>query len=142
MTTTKLYNSFPSVSFQKKSEIIQFLDNYADNLELTRSTITHLVDYALKEISSFGGFVITEEEDRKIVGAMVVNNTGMEGYMPNNLIVASGFLPGSQKAGSKKRILQRILYLTKGDTALLVKSACRKEIPKNTGIKTIQFKRS
>lgn len=141
MTTTKLYNSFPSISFQKKSEIISFLNNHPDNPFLDRSTITHLVDYALKEISSFGGFVVTEEEDKKIIGAMVVNNTGMEGYMPNNLIVASGFLPGRQKAGIKKRILQKILYLTKGDTALMIQSpACRKSIPKNIGVKTIQLK--
>lgn len=140
MTTTKLYNSFPLVSFQKKSELIRFLTIHQDNPELTPSTITYLVDYALREIFSFGGFVVTEEEGAKIVGAMVVNNTGMKGYMPNNLIVASAFLPGSNKAGSQKRILQKIMHLTKGDTALLIKSSRRRaEIPENIGVKTIQL---
>jgi len=96
------------MSYQKKIALVNFIFDYQENAALNRSLITHLIDYALKEISSFGGFVVTEEMDNELLGVMVVNNTGMKGYMPNNLIVASAFLPNTGKEGSRKRILQKI----------------------------------
>lgn len=122
MTTTKLYNSFPRISYQKKITLINFIHDYQEGTTLNIPTITHLMDYALKEISSFGGFVVTEEKETKLLGIMIVNNTGMEGYMPKNLIVASAFLPTSGKEGSKKRILQKIMHTTRGEAALFIKN--------------------
>ena len=118
MTMIKIYNSYPTISYSKKAKLIRFLIQHQENLSLKEEVITHLVNYAFKETSSFGGFIVTEEENEEILGAMVVNNTGMKGYMPNNLIVASAFLPTSGKQGSMKRLLQKIMYLTRGDTAL------------------------
>lgn len=141
MTTIKLYNAFPPLSLRKKTELIKFLSDYPENRELNSSTLVHLIDYALKEIHSFGGFIVTEEKDKEIIGAMVVNNTGMHGYMPNNLIVASAFVPGLLKTGSKKRLIQKIMYITKGDTAYLINNDIEKEVlPKNLGVKTIQYR--
>lgn len=128
------------MSYHKKTALINFICNYQEDTNLTKLLITHLVDYALKEISSFGGFVVTEEAGDEILGIMVVNNTGMEGYMPNNLIVASAFLPSSGKQGSKKRILQKIMHITRGDTALLIKKTQQQENSiVNLGIKTIKM---
>ena len=127
------------MSYHKKTALINFICNYQEDTNLTKSLITHLVDYALKEISSFGGFVVTEEAGNEILGAMVVNNTGMEGYMPNNLIVASAFLPSRGKQGSKKRILQKIMHVTRGDTTLLVKKAQKQESSLTyLGLKTLK----
>jgi len=140
MTSTKLYNSFPRISYQKKAALIKFVCDYQEGTCLNKSTITHLVDYALKEISSFGGFLVTEETEEEVLGIMIVNNTGMEGYMPNNLIVASAFLPNIGKEGSKKRILQKIMYVTRGDTALFIKNTYQqKSYLANLGIKTIKM---
>lgn len=141
MTSTKLYNSFPRMSYQKKVALVNFIYDYQENAAaLNRSIITHLIEYALKEVSSFGGFVVTEETDSELLGVMVVNNTGMEGYMPNNLIVASAFLPNMGKEGSRKRILQKIMHITRGDATLLVKNTHQQETTSNNlGLKTIKI---
>ena len=140
MTSTKLYNSFPRMSYQKKIALINFIYFNQEGSSLNKSTITHLMDYALKEISSFGGFVVTEENEVEILGAMVVNNTGMEGYMPNNLIVASAFLQSPGKEGSKKRILQKIMHATRGDAALFIKNTHHQEnIFNELNVKTIKM---
>ena len=128
------------MSYQKKIALVNFIFDYQENAALNRALITHLIDYALKEISSFGGFVVTEEMDNELLGVMVVNNTGMEGYMPNNLIVASAFLPITGKEGSRKRILQKIMYTTRGDVTLLIKDAHQQEIASNNlGLKTMKI---
>lgn len=128
------------MSYQKKIALINFIFDYQENASLNRSLITHLIDYALKEISSFGGFVVTEETEGELLGVMVVNNTGMEGYMPNNLIVASAFLPNTGKEGSRKRILQKIMHITRGDATLLIKNAHQQEAISNSlGLKTMKI---
>ncbi len=128
------------MSYQKKATLINFICNYQEDTSLDKSTITHLVDSALKEVSSFGGFVVTEEEKEEILGVMIVNNTGMEGYMPNNLIVLGAFLPSSGKEGSKKRILQKIMHLTRGEAALLVNASNQIENSmRNLGVKTVRM---
>jgi len=128
------------MSYQKKVSLINFICDYQENTSLNKSIITHLIDYTLKEIFSFGGFVVTEETDNELLGVMVVNNTGMEGYMPNNLIVASAFLPNIGKEGSKKRILQKIMHITRGDATLLVKNAHQqKSTSNNFGLKTMKI---
>ena len=140
MATTKLYHAFPPLSMRKKTELVNFLNTYQENPELDLSIIKHLVDYALKEIYSFGGFIVTEEDDQKIIGVMVINNTGMQGYMPNNLIVASAFIPGMLMQGARKRLIQKVMHFTKGDTAYLINSPQEKEqLQKNLGIKTFQL---
>ena len=116
------------MSYKKKAALINFICDYQEDTSLEKSIITHLVDYALKEISSFGGFVVTEEKQEEILGIMVVNNTGIEGYMPNNLIVLGTFLPNIGKEGSKKRILQKNMHITRGEAALLIKKSYQ---PKN-----------
>ena len=140
MATTKLYHAFPPLSMRKKTELVNFLNTYQENPELDLSIIKHLVDYALKEIYSFGGFIVTEEDDQKIIGVMVINNTGMQGYMPNNLIVASAFIPGMLIQGASKRLIQKAIHFTKGDIAYLINSPQEKEqLQKNLGIKTFQL---
>ena len=139
MTSTKLYNSFPRMSYQKKTNLINFICDYQEDTSLDKPTIAHLVDSALKEVSSFGGFVVTEEKQEEVLGVMIVNNTGMEGYMPNNLIVLGAFLPNIGKEGSKKRILQKIMHLTRGEAALIIKASDNSENSlRNLGVKTLR----
>lgn len=128
------------MSYQKKATLINFICDYQEDSSLDKSIITHLVDSALKEVSSFGGFVVTEEKQEEVLGVMVVNNTGMEGYMPNNLIVLGAFLPNTGKEGSKKRILQKIMHLTRGEAALLIKAVDQSESSlRSLGVKTLKM---
>ena len=128
------------MSYQKKATLVKFICDYQEGTCLDKSVITHLVDSALKEISSFGGFLVTEENQEEVLGVMIVNNTGMEGYMPNNLIVLGAFLPNSGKEGSKKRILQKIMHITRGEAALLVKNSYQPEnFLTSLGLKTVKM---
>ena len=44
------------------------------------------LDYALKLIPSFGGFVLVAYQDIFPIGCLIVNKTGMEGFGPGHII--------------------------------------------------------
>lgn len=63
------------------SFLFQQLDQFGDKKEL----ILKCLDYVFN--SERGGFVIIAYQDGKIGGAVVVNETGMSGYIPENILV-------------------------------------------------------
>ena len=139
MTSTKIYNSLSLLSNKKRSELINFISKNQYRSQISKEQITYLINYALKEISSFGGFIVTEENNEEIHAVMVVNATGMSGYMPGHVVVANAFLPGKKK-GSRKRLLQKILYQTRGDAALITNRPILEEnLPDKLGLKSLQL---
>lgn len=62
----------------------EYLEQYGD----TREEIHKSIDYALKRNGGQGGgqiFVAKQEEN--ILGDVIVNQTGMRGYIPENILV-------------------------------------------------------
>jgi len=59
------------------------MGEYGDPKPIVRGAISH----AFKEQSFFGGFVLTAYNDKKISGVVVVNQTGMQKYYPENLFM-------------------------------------------------------
>ena len=45
------------------------------------------INYSLSKGITPGGFVVVGRDEGVIVGAVVVNKTGMEGYIPENILV-------------------------------------------------------
>jgi len=95
MTTTTIskYDAFSSMNYFKKTALVDFLCAVNDIPASQRERVVQSVDYALKETISFGGFIVTLEKLNKFVGAVVVNKSGMGGFLPDNLVVLSGVAP-------------------------------------------------
>lgn len=105
-----------------KSQICNFLhvhlDQYGDKLE----SISKAIDYALSGSESKGGFIIVGYEKDKIIGVVVVNNTGMSGYIPENILVYIAVHSDERGNGYGKILLERTIIETKGDIALHVEA--------------------
>jgi [ribosomal protein S18]-alanine N-acetyltransferase len=80
-----LYNAFTGINPAEKSFLLHFFANNGKNV--SPSAVLQAVDYALKNRPSFGGFIFMMLENERIIGAVVVNKTGMEGIRSENLLL-------------------------------------------------------
>lgn len=105
---------------KEKEAIVDFLHTHLDEFGDPKEDITKAINYALKEAKSFGGFVIKLRNDNKIIGAVVVNRTGMDSYIPENILVYIAIDKNYRGKGIGKRLLQTALETAEGDVALHV----------------------
>ena len=97
--------------------LLQNLEDSADDL----NSINMCLDYALSPYRHQGGFVLLATEKNDILGAVVINHTNMEGYVPENLLVYIAVKCNYRKKGIGKKLLSKALEFSTGDMALHVK---------------------
>ncbi|TPN84499.1 hypothetical protein [Aquimarina algicola] len=68
-------------------KVTNFIFKYSRGYGDSKLSIRRVIEYSAKEIPGFGGKVFVAEEQDEIIGAEVVNNTGMNGYIPENILV-------------------------------------------------------
>ncbi len=104
--------------------LFKHLEQYGD----PKADIKKAMDYSLSKEKGKGGYIFyaTESEvkdengNEKIVGATVINETGMEDYIPENILVYIA-VDGSQRGkGIGKKIMQEAMENVKGSIALHV----------------------
>lgn len=119
---TKVFNTINKPSFEEKNQIINFLHTHLEEYGDDPKDILKAVDYSLKEFTSFGGFIILLFEDSEIVGATVVNKTGMGGYIPENILVYIATHRDHRGKGIGKKLIGEVLNHAQGDIALHVEA--------------------
>lgn len=120
MIKTKIYNPTNKPTLQEKEEIVAFLYDNLEEYGDARSDIEKAIDYALKESSSFGGFILVSNEGSGISGAVVINQTGMKGYIPENILVYIATHKALRGKGIGKQLMKKSIEVAKGDIALHV----------------------
>ncbi|MBD0823909.1 GNAT family N-acetyltransferase [Aestuariibaculum marinum] len=85
--TIKTFDAFSRLSIIDINRITNFLYRYSGEFRDTKSAIRKSIMYAAKEIPGLGGYVFVVEKNNEIVGATVVNRTGMNEYIPENILV-------------------------------------------------------
>ena len=75
-----------------------------------------------QEFTSFGGFTMVLRDDEKIKGATVINQTGMGGYIPENILVYIATHSGHRGEGLGKKLMSNAIEHAKGDVALHVEA--------------------
>ena len=98
--------------------IVDFLHQHLDNFGDKKQHILGAIQYSLNP--SRGGFVLLGLENDKIIGAVVVNETGMEGYIPSNILVYIAVHRDHRGKGIGKILMKEAMAKTKGGVALHV----------------------
>ncbi|MBK5195642.1 MAG: GNAT family N-acetyltransferase, partial [Proteiniphilum sp.] len=101
------------------------IDFLFENLEQFGDPKNHIekaIDYSTKEFDSFGGFTMLLQEEDKIMGAVVINRTGMNGYIPENILVYIAIDKNSRGVGLGKKLMQKAIEHADGDIALHVEA--------------------
>ena len=114
------YDESSKINISTKKEIVNFLHNHLGEYGDDAPAIEKAIDYALKERTSFGGFVLVAKEEDVIVGATVINKTGMDGYIPENILVYISTHGKYRGQGIGKGLMKEAIEKCEGNIALHV----------------------
>lgn len=94
--------------------LYKHLEQYGDE----KADILKCIAYALD--SKKGGKIIVGIDDSKVVGVTILNATGMNGYIPENILVYIAVDNTKRGKGYGKKIMQKAIEVTDGAIALHV----------------------
>ena len=120
MIQTKVFNTTNKPNLREKEKITGFLFDNLQEFGDPKPDIEKAISYALKETSSFGGFVLVSYLQNEISGAVVVNQTGMKDYIPENILVYIATHKDHRGEGIGKALIQKAIDLAEGNIALHV----------------------
>ena len=117
--TLNVINNSKEVTEELKMKIANFLfihlEQYGDPLE----DIMKAINYTLSS-TTFGGNIITARVENKLCGAVVLNNTGMKGYIPENILVYIAVSKDYRGMGKGKQLMAKSMEVSDGNIALHV----------------------
>ncbi len=120
MVQIKVFNTENKPKLEEKKLLIDFLFYNLQEYGDPKSDIEKAMGYALEETVSFGGFIMVSYMGDKLVGAVVVNQTGMKDYIPENILVYIATHKEYRGNGIGKELLQRVIDYADGSIALHV----------------------
>lgn len=107
-------------TYLQKKEIADFLFVHLDRYGDPHEQIMRCLDYALDHGGDKGGFVVLARDNGSIVGAVVMNKTGMSGYIPENILVYIAVDASQRGKGLGKQLMKTAVNMAQGDIALHV----------------------
>lgn len=122
MLKTTIFDTNNKPGESEKREVIDFLFENLEQYGDPKKQIEKAIDYSTKEFDSFGGFTMLLQEEDKIKGAVVINKTGMSGYIPENILVYIAIDKNSRGEGLGKLLMKRAIEHADGDIALHVEA--------------------
>lgn len=117
-----IYTYTPSTQPEEKEfgEINDFLFEHLDQYGDSQVDIAKAMRYSLGEDGRPGGFVLCAKEGNNIIGAVVVNQTGMNGYIPDNILVYIATHRDQRGRGIGRQLMRKAIETASGDVALHV----------------------
>lgn len=116
-TTYDAFNRITPLEIEKVAKFLhQHLEQYGDN----ERAITKAINYAAKERTGLGGYVFVMKTQNEIVGAVIINKTGMDEYIPENILVYIATHNAYRGKGLGRKLMQYAIDNCKGDIALHV----------------------
>lgn len=92
--------------------LFQHLEQYGDE----RKDIMKCINYVFEK----GGSITIAHEGDDIKGAVITNETGMDGYIPENILVYIAVHNSTRGQGVGRKLMEKVIEYTKGDIALHV----------------------
>lgn len=109
-----------TVGLIQREAIAKFLHKHLDQYGDNREDILKAIDYSLDRGVRPGGYIVVARDKAKIIGAVVVNKTGMSGYIPENILVYIAIHGDYRGQGLGKELMKRAIERAEGGIALHV----------------------
>lgn len=103
-----------------RDDIAEFLFHHLDEYGDKKESILRCIAYAYGDGVGKDGFILVAHRDEKILGAVIINDTNMGGYIPEHILVYIAVDAGERGQGIGKELMERIIEATEGDIALHV----------------------
>ena len=120
MLEIKTYSQENKPDQNEKETILNFLFKNLEQYGDPKQDIEKCMNYALNETPSFGGFIVTASLENNIAGAVIVNQTGMKDYIPENILVYIATDANQRGKGIGKALMQHAIDNAEGNIALHV----------------------
>jgi [ribosomal protein S18]-alanine N-acetyltransferase len=121
MLTIKQINNednFPG-NFTRQN-FVDFLFWHLERFGDTKDAINKSIDYAFSDAEGKGGFLLMASYEGELVGELVMNNTGMSGYIPDFILVYIAVDPKVRGKGIGRKIVEEAMKICNSDIALHV----------------------
>lgn len=120
MLEIKVFDDSKKPNEEDKDRIVDFLYYHLEQYGDPKTDIKRCLNYSVKDRDSFGGFVLEGIMDGETVGAVLVNETGMGGYIPENILVYIATHKDYRGKGIGKQLMEKTIEMANGDIALHV----------------------
>lgn len=114
------YNAFNRITPLEKQNVANFLFSHLEKYKDTKSAIVKSLDYTSKERMGLGGYVFTLVIQKELIGVLVINKTGMEEYIPENILVYLAIHKDYRRRGLGTKLLKQAISTCNGNIALHV----------------------
>lgn len=118
--STKLYTPDQPLNEGELAATVDFLHRHLQQYGDAPKDIRKAVEYAMGHNAAPGGFVLQGLAEGKLVGAVVVNETGMNGYVPENILVYIAVDQSQRGMGIGYKLMEKALQSADGAVALHV----------------------
>lgn len=99
---------------------VDFLFTHLDEFGDPREDIKKSIDYAFSKSEGKGGFLLAAFMENEVVGTLVMNKTGMAGYVPENILVYVAVNNKYRGKGIGRQIIEKAIEEAKGNVKLHV----------------------
>lgn len=103
-----------------EDEIITFLFEHLDQYGDPKHQIEACLNFALGKGQGLGGYIVIAHEEDKLAGVTIINHTGMNGYIPANILVYIAVNKNQRGKGVGKLLMNEALKNASGGVALHV----------------------
>ncbi|MCB9244955.1 MAG: GNAT family N-acetyltransferase [Flavobacteriales bacterium] len=114
------YDAFQKLPTDRKNQLVKFLYRHLGAYGDSPQAIGKSIEYAMKERPAFGGFVLLAMDKQEILGAVVLNKTGMDEYIPEYILVYVATHSDHRGKGIGRRLMQAAMDKCSGSIALHV----------------------
>ncbi len=103
-----------------RDDYVDFLYKHLDRFRDEKSAINKCLDFAFEKHGGLGGYMLAGINDGKLVGALVMNKTGMSEFIPENILVYVAVHESMRGKGFGREIIKKALDMAKGKVKLHV----------------------
>ena len=99
-------------------QIASFLEVHLDRFGDKKEDILKCIAYVFNP--NKGGFITLAIENEHIIGAVIINETGMDGFIPENILVYIAVHENYRGKGMGSQLMQKVMNIAQGSIALHV----------------------
>ena len=103
-----------------RDEFVDFLFTRLERFGDPKKDINACIDYAFADSKYAGGFCLAAFYEGKLAGTLVMNDTGMKGYIPENILVYVAVDGEIRGKGIGRQIIEKAISLCDGNVKLHV----------------------
>ncbi|MGD9978427.1 MAG: GNAT family N-acetyltransferase [Bacteroidales bacterium] len=103
-----------------REQLINFLHTHLGQYGDSTEAIGKCIDYAMQKDCGKGGFILLGYRESALVGAVVMNKTGMQGYIPENILVYVAVDSKFRGKGIGRQLIDEAIARSHGDVKLHV----------------------